>query len=123
MPSILLSAASGAPFPIWSGNIWSGQGWPKPVGGVQLRLHPNASGNAYIYLSGNSTSGIQMTINSGGPLLSGASGVGLNDGMIMAPGDSYFVPKLGDGASGVLSIFTNCDAAASGQSRLYWEAF
>lgn len=114
MPSTLLSAASGAPFPLVSGNLWSGTGAFHPLGGIQLRLAPNASGNAYVSLSGGST------VNSGGFLRSGG---GLLDGMIMKPGDSYFVPKLGIHPSGFIGIYGTCDPEASGQARLYWEAF
>lgn len=113
MPSSILTPASGAPFPIISGNYWSGQ-TPRPVGGVNLKLHPEASGNAYISLSGGST------VNSGGFLLSGAN---RSDGMILSPGDTYFVPKLAFTVSGVFNIYATCDAACSGQARLYWEIY
>lgn len=119
MPSVLLSRASGNPFPLASGNIWSGQGAFHPVGKVVLKLSPDASGFAYISLSGYIpvTSG-GPTINSGGFLLSG-----LNvDGFLMKPGDTYEIPKLAL-QSGTMNIYATCDAAVSGQGRLYWEAF
>lgn len=114
MPSTLLTAASGSPFPLFSGNLWSGQGTPHPIGGVQLTLSPTASGNAYVSLSGGGT------VNSGGMFLSGG---GLLDGMVMTPGAGYFIPKIGCGVSGTLQIYATCDAAGSGQSRLFWECF
>ncbi len=121
MPSTLLTAASGIPFPLISGNAFSGQGVPHPVGGVQLVLSPSASGNAYISLSGLTLSGdLGTTVNSGGFFLSGG---GLNDGILLAPGGGYFIPRLGIGPSGQLNLFASCDPAASGQARLYWECF
>lgn len=112
MPSTILSAASGSPFPLVSGNLWSGQGAFHPVGGVRLLLDPISSGNAYISLSGGATT------RSGGFFLSG----GLTDGMLLAPGGDYFIPKLAF-VSGQMSIWATCDPAASGQGRLYWETF
>lgn len=109
MPSILLGNQSGGQILV-SGNPWSGS--IRPQGGVQLRLARNASGNAYIGLSGG------VTISSGGFLQSGG---GLLDGMIMGPGDSYFIPRIGTGVSGAFSIYAAGDAAVSGQGRLYWE--
>lgn len=64
-----------------------------------------------------------MTITSGQMFLSGGPNSGLSDGMIMAPGDSYFVPRIGTGASGRVNIFADCDVAASGIGRLYFEIF
>lgn len=121
MPSLLLTAASGAPFPIYSGNPWSGQGTPHPVGGIQLLLHPNASGNAYVFLSGN-PSGVTgvMTVTSGGAFPNGS---GLLDGMLVPPGGSYFIPKLGINPSGSFGVYATCDAGASGQARLFFEVF
>ena len=109
MPSVLLTAASGSPFPIVSGNPWSGT---RITGGVQLRLHPNASGNAYITLSGGGT------VTSGSFLF---SGLGYMDGYLMAPGNERFVDKAFCGASGSISIYATCDGAASGQARLFYE--
>lgn len=117
MPSFILGQppSSGAQI-IYSGNPYSGHNFPGtgkfPQTGVQLRLHPNASGNVYVGLSGN------MTTNSGGFFLSGG---GQNDGMIMGPGDSYFVPSLGCGQSGNLSLYFTFDVACSGQARMYYE--
>lgn len=120
MPSTLLGNPylSGGQL-IISGNPWSGQ--IRPVGGVQLLLHPNSSGNAYITMSGGvrPTSG-GPTVNSGGFFLSGR---GLMDGMLMSPGASYFIPRIGTGLSGFITVYANCDQAASGQARLYYEVF
>ncbi len=116
MPSTLLTGynVSGAPFPLISGNYFSGQGIFHPIGGVQLRLDRTSSGNAYISLSGSTT------VTSGGFFMSGG---GRLDGMPMFPGDSYFIPKTGCGISGSLGIFVSCDPACSGQSRLSFEIF
>lgn len=113
MPSILIGnpLASG-PQIIVSGNPWSGH--ITPVGGVQLRWDKNASGNCYIGLSG------AMTVTSGGMFLSGG---GLLDGMQISPGDAYWIPRIGTGISGSISIYAGCDATASGQGRLYYEIF
>ncbi len=111
--------ASGAT-PILSGWPWSGRP-AKPVGGVQIRWI-SSGGNCYIALSGNPIlSGGFMTLTSGQMYLSGGANSGLLDGMPLAPGDSYFVPRLATGLSGQLSIFAICDQAASGIGRLYWE--
>lgn len=119
MPSVILGNASGGQNILSGSALWSGAG-VHPVGGVQLRWHCSAGGLAYVSLSGN------MTINSGGIL--GNSGTylsGLLDGMLMAPGDPYFIPKLGTGMSGSPSVFCACDAAVSGASlsRMFWEAY
>lgn len=120
MPSVLLSPASGSPFPVYSGNLFSGQG-NHPVGIVQLRWAREASGNAYIYLSGGNSGG--LGINSGGVFMSGGQLSGLSDGMVMYPGDAYSIPKSACGASGQLGIYASCDSAASGVGRLYFESF
>lgn len=118
MPSLILGNTAGGQNILSGSALWSGIGTPHPVGGVQLKLHPNASGNAYVALSGG------MNINSGGVLgISGTYLSGLLDGMFLAPGDSYFIPKLGIGLSGAPVVFVACDAAASGQARMYFEAF
>lgn len=114
MPSVILTAASGGPWPIVSGNFWSGTGAQHPIGGIQLRLDTAASGNAYVGLSGG------MTVRSGGFLL---SGVNTTDGMIMAPGDSYFIPKAALAISGTLNVYATVEAAGSGQARLFYEMF
>ncbi len=113
MPSIIVGnhPASGAMILV-SGNPWSGQN--VPVGGVQLYLDPNASGRIYVGLSGG------MTLNSGGQVLSGG---GLNDGMAIAPGGAYFIPRIAFRSSGTINIYVHNDAAASGQARLYYEIY
>lgn len=118
MPSAILTAASGAPFPIISGNFWSGKA-VTPVGGIRFRLDPAASGNAYISLSGVGGSG--GTIKSGGFFLSGYN---TTDGMLLAPtDDGYFLPRLAIALSGTINVYAACDPAASGVARLYWEMF
>ena len=114
MPSFLLGQ------PLASGAQITLSGWPfsgvaqYPQGGVQLRLHPNASGFAYYGYSGG------MTLNSGGYFMSGG---GLLDGVLMAPGDTAFVPRMAAGLSGNLSIYFRHDVACSGQARMYWEVY
>lgn len=114
MPSVLLTAASGSPFPIVSGNLWSGQGAQIPRTGVYVYLSPEASGFAYVSLSGGST------VNSGGFFL---SGVNTSDGVLLAPGKDRFYPRSLFAPSGTLNLFATCVATASGQARLYWEAW
>ncbi len=112
MPSVLLTAASGGPWPLVSGNYFSGQGANHPVGGMQLYLDVAASGNAYVGLSGGAT------VNSGGFLLSGIN----VDAMPIRPGGGYFLPKLAF-ISGQLNVFVTCDPTCSGVARLYYEIF
>jgi hypothetical protein len=117
MPSVILGNVSGG-MNILSGSFWSGvvrQGNPS-LTGAQLRLHPNASGNAYVGLSGGVTA-------MSGPIRDSGFTSGLMDGMLMTPGDSYFIPKLGMGVSGLPQIFIATDAAASGQARMFYELF
>ncbi len=112
MPSILLANISGGQN-LFSGNYWSGR--LTAVGGVQLKLDKTASGNAYVGLSGGTT------ITSGTP--AGISG-GLLDGMVMYPGEGYFIPKMGLGTiSGSWGVWVQCDAAVSGQGRLFYENY
>ena len=117
MPSVLLglpfTSGDSSPQPLISGFPWSGNA-NYPYGSIRLRLSSTASGNVYVGLSG------AMTLNSGGPFLSGG---GLVDGMEMAPGDVYDIPRLGTGASGEISVFVRHDAAVSGQGRMYYEIF
>lgn len=114
MPSIILGnpLASG-PQQIVSGNYWSGRA--GPVGGIQLVLYPDASGLAYVGLSGGTT------MRSGGFFLSGT--LGRLDGMPLSPGVPYFIPKMALGRSGSFNVWVWADAACSGQARLGWEAF
>lgn len=114
MPSVIVSAASGSPFPLVSGNFWSGNTSLHPCGGVQLKASPLNSGHVYVSLSGGGT------ITSGSYFL---SGVNTTDGMFLAPGDTYFVPKLAMASGGYFNLFVTCDAAASGQGRLFYEVF
>lgn len=111
MPSFLLGNRSGGD-PVISGNPWSGQ--LVPAGTLLLHLDRSASGNAYYGFSGG------MTIQSGGFFLSGG---GLMDGMALNPGESHSIPKYAFRVSGTVNLFAGCDPAASGQGRLYWEAY
>ena len=124
MPSLVLGndPASGA-IQILSGNPWSGF-VVEPIGGIQLRWI-SSGGSAYIALSGGGPpkSGGFMTINSGAMILSGGIASGMLDGFPLAPGDSYFIPKLAFKQSGVFNVYALCDQAASGVGRLYWEAY
>ena len=83
---------------------------------VNLKYANNASGNAYIsYQSGG-----PFNINSGAAFPNGS---GLYDMMMLAPGERYSIPRLEFPNSGVLNIFATCEAAASGQGRLYFDIF
>ena len=115
MPSVLVGNQSGGQ-PIVSGNPWSGQN-PVPQGGIQLRWDGTASGYLYVGLSGN------LTVASGGLYQSGSAWSGMLDGMQLSPGDTYWIPRIATGISGNINIFVTADAAASGQGRLYWEAY
>lgn len=110
MPSQLLTQASGAPFPVVSGNFWSGQAALMPRTGIQFYWDDTASGAAYLSLSGSAT------LTSGGFFLSG----GFTDGMKLKPGASIFYPRSVF-ISGQCNVFAMCDATASGQGRLWWE--
>ena len=113
MPSTLIGqpVASG-PQQVVSGNPWSGQ--IEPQGGIQFKWDKNASGFIYLGLSGN------LTLNSGGFFMSGG---GLADGVQLAPGDAYFIPKIGFRTSGTFSVYARHDAAVSGQARLFYEVY
>lgn len=113
MPSTQLGNQSGGQN-ILSGSYLIGRlGLGNPaVGGVQLRLDITG-GRAYVGLSGG------VTVQSGGFTLSG----GYLDGIPMASGDTYFIPRLGLGISGVPQVFVATDAAASGLGRMYWEIY
>lgn len=116
MPSTLIGVPAGSgiagPQLVYSGNLWSGQG-KIPTGSLFLKLSPTSSGNIYIGFSGN------MTMNSGHVFLSGG---GTADGIVLAPGDTFTVPKLVL-RSGQLNVYAHHDAACSGQARLYWQPF
>ena len=115
MPSLLLSAASGSPFPIVSGGFFSGDVYPSPYATMNLRLDRSASGSAYICLSGG------CTINSGGFYQSGG---GALDGYQLGPGQEMIIPRLVFlSVSGFVPIYAGCDAACSGQARLYYQNY
>ena len=115
MPSMLLggpgSTTSGG-ICLVSGAQYSGS--IVPVGGIQLRIDKNASGNVYIGFSGG------ITVASGGFRLSGGGNL---DGVQFGAGDSYFIPRLGTGMSGFPSVYVSTDAVGSGQTRIYWELY
>ena len=116
MPSFIIGNRSGGD-PVVSGNPWSGQvgiAGQFPTGGVQLGLDKDASGCAYVALSGG------VTVRSGGFFLSGG---GLLDGVQVHPGGAYFIPRIATGPSGFINIFVACDAAASGQARLFYDVY
>lgn len=116
MPSILLDGRSGGVQVLSGVNLYfSGfPGFPVPTGGTLFTLAPNASGNAYLAFG----SGL-VTVNSGG---AGNVSGGIRDGMVMAPGISYFAPRtLIDMYSGSPQLWVTVDAAASGQARLYFQ--
>lgn len=118
MPSLQVFPQSGG-IGIVSGNPYSGTLFP--VGGVQLKVD-TSGGPIYVGLAiplgvTPPVSGGPMTFTSGGSLTSG----GLLDGVQLAPGDPYFIPKVRL-SSGLQTIRLNCAAASSG-TRLYWECF
>jgi hypothetical protein len=143
MPSIVIGGQSGG-HPLWisGNNPWSGvQRGPFPTGGIQFRYgvatanasfySGNLSGLVYIALSG------PMTTTSGALPLSGAASSGLLDGVPLAAGDSYFLPRLATGGtsgqissgglySGVtppFNVWFTCDANVSGIARVAFEIF
>jgi hypothetical protein len=110
MPSVVVGFVSGGQLML--------SGYPftrsEPIGGLQLVAAGFNSGMVYVGLSGG------VTVNSGGMFLSGG---GALDGIPLAPGGSYFIPKLGFPQSGVVNVYLGSDAACSGQARLYYEFF
>ncbi len=122
MPSVVIGQplASGPQLvPIggfWSGGFVSGV-TSKPVTGVQFLLDVSASGSVYIGLSGGTTN------SSGMMMLSGGANSGMLDGIQLAPGRGYFIPKLGFAVSGQCNVYVRHDAACSGQARLFYEIY
>lgn len=116
MPSMILNNpfASG-PQIILNGNPWSGL-LRKPEGQIDF-LWVSSGGLCYVGMSG------VMTQNSGSMFLSGGANSGMLDGMAIPPGGRYSIPRLGMMVSGVFSIYANCDVAASGTGRLYFNVF
>jgi hypothetical protein len=117
MPSLVLGQplASG-PQIVISGNPWSGF-FASPQAGIQFVLDYTSSGAAYIGLSGGTT------FTSGGMQLSGGVQSGLLDGMQIAPGGAYWLPRAAFPVSGTYNVWAWVDAAASGKARLYFEKF
>lgn len=119
MPSVICTNQSGGQL-IFSGNMWSGVF--RPQAGVQFKADRVNSGSVYIAMSGN------MTVQSGGFPLSGGLYSGALDGMQLGPGDAYWLPAIafankGGPTSGTPNIYAATDAGASGQARLYVDAF
>lgn len=125
MPSTTLMAAVSGGVALCSGDIFSGSAWP--FAGIQLKLSVSGAGPVFVCLP--NLSGSVPTLSSGGSLSSG----GMADGMEMAPGDTYFIPKArlrittsgvsngsGQWQTGVQDIRIVLAAASSG-SRLFWE--
>lgn len=113
MPSFFPAGnGSGMTMPLYSGNFWSGVQPPKAL---FLKWSFNASGSCYISYSGG------MTTTSGGSWFSGT--LGRLDGYQMAPGDEKIIPPhiLARTSGGTVGVYVSCDAAASGQGRLFWE--
>lgn len=110
MPSLITTHASGAPFPIASGNVFSGQGANVPYAGIELKADISNSGAIYVSYSGG------VNVTSGGFLLSGIS----NDGFAIFPGQTHYVPRRYL-VSGQVNIFAASSPAGSGRDRLYWE--
>ncbi len=83
--------------------------------GLQMKLSNSGAGPVYVAVPRPGSPGITPTMNSGGALTAG----GLDDGMELAPGESYFLPasRLD---SGVLTPVVLAPAASSG-ARMYWE--
>jgi hypothetical protein len=126
MPSVVIGqpVLSGAAVVI-SGNPWSGHF--TPVGSIMFRW-VSSGGNVYLALSGGGPplSGNFMTINSGGFALSGGCLSGMLDGILIAPGDTYTIPKIAlpttGPSSGSINVFALNDNSSSG-GRLYFESF
>lgn len=111
MPSFLFGGRSGGDLLI-SGFPWSGR--LVPQGGIQIELDSRASGSIYVSLSGG------CTIRSGGFFQSGG---GMRDGMELTAGKSYWIPRIGTGLSGQISVYVAGDDACSGQARIFYEVF
>lgn len=124
MPSFLLDARSGGVNPFsGSPGFYSGYGPPWPVGGLQYRLSNTASGNAYFVTHPNSFALTSGGVSVGSGLFVGSGfGSGLTDGFLVRPGDTGFIPRtiLFPDGSGAPMVYWTCDAAASGQGRLFW---
>ena len=122
MPSLVVNYIpnSGAVLLV-SGNLFSGHF--SPLGGIQIRAWSQNSGSCYIGLSGGNPplSGGFLTIMSGGMVLSGGCRSGMLDGVELAKGDSYFIPRSATGPSGFINVFCVHDATCSGQARIFFE--
>jgi len=90
--------------------------WAR-AGGLQLKLAATSPGAVYVGLP--NLSGNYPSVNSGGALASGLSGYYLTDGMELAAGEPYFIPKSRL-VSGVGTPRFVMPATASG-GRVMWE--
>ena len=135
MPSAIVGYVPGSGFvPLLMSGSWGSGYQTSPVTGIQLVADSNNSGNLYISYSGAQVFSGQIgllpssgggTITSGSYLLSGTAVTNM-DGMKLAPGQSYFVPKLAirnEGyASGQWQVCIGADPTCSGiYGRIYWE--
>lgn len=122
MPSVLIDNSQSGGMPLISGNPFSGRQY-APQSELIIKASRTNSGSIYVALSGG------VTVLSGGFALSGG---GQRDGMEIGPGGSYSIPRLAFdkgsasgsfAVSGGFGIYVACDPAASGQARVFWEAF
>lgn len=116
MPSTIVGVISGGALLV-SGNLYSGTAVWANAGGLQLRLAAGAPGTVYVGLP--NLSGCYPSTISGGALASGLSGYFLTDGMELAAGESYFIPR-NRLTSGLLTPRFVMPAASSG-GRVHWE--
>ena len=139
MPSCVISYVPGSGFsPIFVSGLPFGL--PSPVGGIQFRVNPSNSGYIYFSMSGANVFSGQpgLLVGSGGPTINsgtwsnlsggGLSGRGLMDGFPLAPGDTFFLPRIavqtGGASSGAVQFCAGCDPSASGGfARIHWEAY
>lgn len=90
MPSTVMIPISGGIGLVQSGqaNLFSGS-WDAVRGGLQLRYDVSGPGVVYMQPWPNRSGGFSPTVMSGG------SGVtNFSDGVPLARGDSYFIPKV-----------------------------
>ncbi len=112
MPSTLPGSQSGGQ-PLVSGNPWSGS--IVPAGEVKLKVSESVSGIVYVGVAlGLTSAGIVFP--AGGAFSSG----GLSDGMELAAGDEYSIPKLQ--CSGQIDRIRLLVASGlSGTMRVFWD--
>lgn len=118
MPSTLPGFLSGGAA-LCSGDVFSGQ-LSTVIGGIQVKVATGVSGLVYLGATVGPFSG-GITQNSGGAFTSG----GLSDGIELANGDSFFVPRSmfqtsGGGYPDPSLIKIVVPPAISGQIRVFW---